>query len=501
MELKMSISNIKSIHYLDFNFPLESGLYAITGENSSGKSTLVTCAATVFYEMPMYDYIGRPNNDASIRFELNGATRSWIFQSGKWIKDNSTEKMKINGFYEGSIIFGNRFRDAIFSKVRILDGLHLNDLEAAEEYIREKLGEVLHDDISFYKNLYVMKGTVAKNKGLSGTPYFYSYNGNLVNQARMSTGENLLVGILHSLNLLRKKRTIHNDGRACIVFLDEIELALHASALRRLVHLLTGFAEEYNCAIFFSTHSLELLRGIKPQNMYYLSKLINGTTNVTNPCYPAYATRNLYSDDGYGLDFVIFVEDDVAQNIVERVMLEKDLLPNARVKILPAGGWTNTISMAFDVISSHLLLKDTRILIVLDKDIKPQVPGFLKSNPKYKNLKVDYLPISSLEKYLKKGLVDQFDKVLYEKLDKYVFQKKPLSALLNEYAKTSDVIADRDGKSLYGCLINELRGMRKDRNELVEVIIKHVMSTDTQSIDELGKFLSEQFDVSANSVQ
>ena len=89
MELKMSISNIKSIHCLDFNFPLESGLYAITGENSSGKSTLVTCAATVFYEMPMYDYIGRPNNDASIRFELNGATRSWIFQSGKWIKETN----------------------------------------------------------------------------------------------------------------------------------------------------------------------------------------------------------------------------------------------------------------------------------------------------------------------------------------------------------------------------------------------------------------------------
>ena len=493
MELKMKIENVKAIKKLEFSFPLESGLYAITGENSSGKSTLVTCASSVFYNMPMYDYIGRPNNDASIEFQMNGAIRRWSYRNNQWSKSGSDERMKINGFYEGSIIFGNRFRDTMFSKVKTLDHLVVGDLETADDYIRKNLGIILHDNENFYEKMYYVKESVCRIKGLTGSPYFYSLDGKFINQARMSTGENLLVSILHSLNILRLKRISHNDGRPCIVFLDEIELALHASALRRLVYFLTDFAETYGLAIFFSTHSLELIRGIKPQNIYYLTRLFNGTITVTNPCYPAYATRNLYSDDGYGFDFVIFVEDDIAKSIVERVINDRQLITNARVKVLPTGGWTNTITMAFDVVTSRLLLKNTKIIVVLDKDISDQVPGFIRGNPQYHDIKLNYLPISSLEKYIKKGLIDSFDQKLYEKLDNYLFQKRPLVALLQEYGQSVEKKEDKDGKALYGILLNELRGMRKGRDELVEIVMKHVMDTDSASINELSEFLAEQF--------
>jgi len=49
MELVMAIKNVKSISEFAFRFPLEKGLYAITGENASGKSTIVACASTVFF--------------------------------------------------------------------------------------------------------------------------------------------------------------------------------------------------------------------------------------------------------------------------------------------------------------------------------------------------------------------------------------------------------------------------------------------------------------------
>lgn len=493
MELKMTIENVKTIKKLEFSFPLESGLYAITGENSSGKSTLVTCASSVFFNMPMYDYIGRPSNDAMIEFQMNGAIRRWTYRNNQWSKNGSDERMKVNGFYEGSIIFGNRFRDTMFSKVKTLDRLTVGDLEPADEYVRKNLGIILHDNENFYEKMYYVKESVCRIKGLTGSPYFYSTDGRFINQARMSTGENLLVSILHSLNILRLKRVSHNDGRPCIVFLDEIELALHASSLRRLVHFLTGFSETYGLAIFFSTHSLELIRGINPQNIYYLTRLFNGTITITNPCYPAYATRNLYSDDGYGSDFVIFVEDDIAKCVIERIMNEKRLIKNARVKVLPTGGWTNTIAMAYDVISSRLLLNNTKIIVVLDKDIYNQVPGFISNNPKYRDIKLNFLPISSLEKYIKKGLIDNLDQKLFETMDTYLFQKRPLNALLQEYGKTVDYQNDKDGKALYGVLLNELRGMRKGRDELVEIVLKHIIDTDVASIEELSNFLSTQF--------
>lgn len=65
---------------------------------------------------------------------------------------------------------------------------------------------------------------------------------------------------------------------------------------------------------------------------------MDDSLSINNPCYPAYATRNLYSDDGYGNDMVILVEDDLAKLIIERILIEKILLQNIRIKVLPTGG-------------------------------------------------------------------------------------------------------------------------------------------------------------------
>ena len=134
---------------------------------------------------------------------------------------------------------------------------------------------------------------------------------------------------------------------------------------------------------------------------------------------------------------------------------------NIRIKILPAGGWTNTLVMANDVISSKLLLRGTKVIVVLDKDIKSQVPDFMKKHKECMHIEPDYLPISSLEKYLKQKLVDQVDAVLYRKLDNYVFQGRPLSSALSKYKTEVDITSDSDGKKLYGVLLNELRSIRK----------------------------------------
>lgn len=493
MELVMRIINVKSIKDMTFSFPLEKGLYAITGENASGKSTLVACASSVFFHMPMNEYFGKPRGGASIEFTLNDTTRKWEYSDNKWKGTNSQKRMSLNGFYEGSIIFGNRFKDTNFNALRMLDHIGPDELEEADEFVRTNLGIILHNDPNHYCNLYSIKDSAKRAYRLVGHPYFNRINDNeYISQARMSTGENLLITILHSLNLRRIQRLKFDDGRPFIVFLDEIELALHASALRRLVLFLEEMSEEFNASIFFSTHSLELIRDIIPQNIYYLERQFDGSLFVTNPCYPAYATRNLYSDDGYGIDAVILVEDDLAKSIIDRILIEKKLLNNIRIKVLPTGGWTNTLVLAHDIISSRLLIKGTRVIVILDRDIQPDVPAFMKKHKECKYLSPDYLPISSLEKYLRQTLITKPDSVFYKKMDNYVFQRNPLSSILNKYRTNVDVAADTDGKKLYGLFIDELRGMRKDRDDLVEIVVKHLMETDLAMVDALSEYLASK---------
>lgn len=492
MNLRMTIKNIKCIKELKFEFPIDPGIYAITGENGSGKSTLISCASTVFYQMPMNEYFGLPK-DAEIDFELNGTFRKWKCKDGKWLSQSSSEKMQLNGFYEGSIIFGNRFKNTRFSIIKLLDNLSEKEMKSASLFVTNKLGEILHNDPSYYKDLYELKKHVAEMNGLYSATFFTKNEQNeLISQPRMSTGENLLLSILKSLDLLKNKRERYNDGRPCIVFLDEIELALHSSALRRLILFLKQTAEDLNLSIFFSTHSIELLREIKSQNIYYISRNFNGSTTITNPCYPAYATRNLYGDDGYGNDIVVLVEDDLAKLIIEKILRDKDLARNIRIKILPTGGWTNTITMAYDIISSNLLQKGTRLVVILDGDIQKQVPEFIKNHKNCSGIKIDYLPIPCLEKYIKNKLLDNFDQNFYSLLDTYLFQKRPLNEIINQYKREHTNESDEDGKTLYGTLLNEIRSMRKERDDLIELVNNYIQQNEETKIEKLENFLRDK---------
>lgn len=493
MEIKMKINKIKSIDNLYFEFPTEAGLYAITGENGSGKSTLIASAATLFFNMPMNDYFGKPNG-ASISFSLGETTRKWECIDGVWEQTSSINKMQINGFYEGSIAFGNRFKDNNFSTIKKLESVSKKDLYKADEFIITNLGVILHDDPGYYENLFVLSRGAAEKHRLLGVQHFYlTESGEYISQIRMSTGENLLISILYSLKTIYNKRITHNDFRPCIIFLDEIELALHSSALRRLILFLKQISNELNMAVFFSTHSLELIREIKPQNIYYLQRNVDRSIAITNPCYPAFATRNLYGDDGYGNDLVILVEDDFAKIIVDKVLFEKDLLKNIRLKVLPTGGWTNTITMAYDITSSHLLNKGTKLVVILDGDIKEEVPNFIRTHKEYSGIAIDYLPIKSLEKYLKDNLFAKVNNNLYNYYDTYLFQKRPIAAIINKYKKENKK-DDFDGKILMGYLMNELKSMRKDREDLVTITVRYLMKNEVANIEQLTEYLRQKIE-------
>ena len=53
MKLKIKIKKIKCIEDLTIELPIDKGLYAITGQNGSGKSTIAACASSVFFHIPM----------------------------------------------------------------------------------------------------------------------------------------------------------------------------------------------------------------------------------------------------------------------------------------------------------------------------------------------------------------------------------------------------------------------------------------------------------------
>lgn len=485
MKLKMNIHKIKCINDLEIEIPTEKGLYAITGQNGSGKSTIVACASSVFFHMPMNDYFGKTDEDAYIAFELENAKRSWKKENHKWIQ-SSNGAMNIKGFYEGSLIFGNRFRDTSYNKLRMIEAIDTNKLIPASDFIRENLGQILQGDSNFYEKLWFVSSNYEK---FDGTVFFYEKNGKRISQFHMSTGENLLISILNSLYIRNNDRA--NLNKPCLIFLDEIELALHPSSLKRLLYFLQEMSNKYNYAIYFSTHSIELISGISPNNIFFIERHSDGSIEIMNPCYPAYATRILYDHSGY--DNIILVEDDLAREIIRRILRKECLLNNRFVHVLPCGGYSNVIDLADDVVRNNLLGKKASICIILDLDIKTNAENYITNNGIANNIPLNYLPIESLEKYLRKKLVKNVDHVLFRRLNDYIFQQKSLTDIINDYVHNNNADNDNNGKILYKLIDSELRERRKDRNELIEMIVEYLFEKNDNMIKKTTSFLNAQF--------
>ena len=162
---------------------------------------------------------------------------------------------------------------------------------------------------------------------------------------------------------------------------------------------------------------------------------------------------------------------------------------------LPTGGWTKTIELAYDITTANMLQKGTRLAVILDQDIVGEVPKFLENNKKFKGVKYDYLPIPSLEKYLKNKLINICDRKFENYLDSYLFQKKSIKDLLIEYKNTqlnNKKDNDKNGKILFGVLMNELNTMKKDRGDIVDFVVRYILENEIESLKDLREYLQKK---------
>lgn len=484
--LKMHIHNMKCIKDLDIELPLESGLYAITGLNGSGKSTIVACAACAFFNLKKDEYFGTTSEDAMITLQCGSNHLSWKKDSkGNWIKDTNCRYVGTNGFYEGSLMFGNRFRDTSFNKIIALEHVPVKKLKKADDFIREALGEILQGDKDYYEKLYFLEN----NELFSGTIYYYEKEDRRVSQFHMSTGECLLLGILTSIYLKMQDRA--SIESPYLMLLDEIEMALHPLSLHRLLSFLDEIARSYNIAIYFSTHSLELIGRISADRIFYINRFQNGKSSVTNPCSSAYATRSLYTLDGY--DSIICVEDILAKTIIERIITKEQLRSGKLVYVSPIGGYTNVLDYTHDTIKYKSCGVRTSICCVLDGDVVEQAKSYIQKQ-KYGDIPVNYLPIESLEKYLYKKLVVEVDDKLFSLLSDYVFQQTSLERILSNYQLKYKGVEDDNGKLLWGMLEKEMDRIDVRKEILVEHIWCFLERNESDRISKISNFLHKQLE-------
>ncbi|HFJ0099553.1 TPA: AAA family ATPase [Yersinia enterocolitica] len=274
-------------------------------------------------------------------------------------------------------------------------------------------------------------------------------NGNLLSQYRMSSGECLLISLLNFIYYSVADNRSGQSGKA-LILIDEIELALHPIAITRLISLLNALqGMQKNVVIYLTSHSPEVIRSIKPSNMFMLSNT-NGNINLTNPCFPSYAIRDVYRHDGF--DYLILVEDKLAASVVDNVLVSNELKSSKLIHITPVGGWQNVLTLHNDLLNNNVIGINRKIISVLDGDVKTEV----MEKDEFKNTPKCFLPIQSIEKLLYDVIFLRKNDALRKIINDKYFILRSLDELIAEHNERYKTTPENPDKKFYFRLKHEL---------------------------------------------
>ncbi len=447
--IKITIHNIKNILDAELEIPFENGIYTIVGANGCGKSTIMLCLGQLISNQLSKLANSDHGDNANVSFEVNEKKTVWEY-SGNHSWRRKGDNIFYKGMYEGSLFYGTRFEDSTsienLVETRTIGGDNIND---ADEYVKQQMSYILHGDLTHYSTLKRIKNrTIAQSFGISNLPYFIEANGSLISQYRMSSGECLLVSLLHFLYNSIERRSIPITQKA-IVIIDELELALHPIAVVRLMDYLKGLVNEHsNLVVYLSTHSPEVIKVVSPKDLYKINN-IDGVITMENNCYPSYLIRDLYSS--VSPDFLLLVEDSLSQLFVNRILADYSLRQSKLIHCVPVGGWKQVLELHAELYNKKVLGTQTEIISILDGDVEGSLT---KSQKKWKHL---FLPIQSVEKFLYSVIKEDKNPKLKKIINDKYFIVRSINEIVADYNKGTLNGQRDDNKNFYSCLCAELK--------------------------------------------
>lgn len=362
---KIYIDNLKGLSDITINF--DDHLTAIMGINGIGKSTIIHALACVY--QPVKDECGEnhrfpeffvPNTDAlwnGSRFSifytepainrreklfLNNyiKTRQYGKRSNRWTPKYSNRPCR-NVYYLGiSTCVPDIESIKTISKISYSSKEKDDDLSKKicnyAAFVLHKDYDSLYDN-SFYKKNF--KGVKTK----AGTKY---------SSLSMGSGEQRVMKILE---------TIVRAEKNSLILIDEIDLLLHVSSIRKLIEVIYRISIEKKLQIIFTSHSMEMLNLIDKVKIQYLLKPLSEDK--------IFVLDRVTDDIIYDLTeektqkYTVYVEDDFAQALVECILREHSI--KSETRIVRFGAIDNAFYLAAAKVIDNC---DENICIVLDGD-------------------------------------------------------------------------------------------------------------------------------------
>ena len=349
----ISLRNVQQIASLDFSVDLtRHGISAIVGKNGVGKTTLARAIRNLSYAdtFPTTAGAGIFGPGSSITYNIDNTSRSFTFDS-KIGSLNCRQSLpaiwRSDIAVELSIPAGDRFnffRSLSDSDLEIRKALALDDFETPAELIL--LLRAIYPDSNF-DNLAEIK--------LRKASYYCIRrpDGRYIREDYLSSGEYFLINLYKRVRLGKK-----------LIFVDEIDISLDASAQVRLLVELRKLCHVYQSNVVFTTHSLAMIRMLEDGELYYFS--LNCGQASIEPASFGYINSVLYGFRGW--DRYILTEDDVLKEFLEFIISRYCADVFLTYLVIYVGGSGNVTNMLDQNTQEQFLAPSDRVIAVLDGD-------------------------------------------------------------------------------------------------------------------------------------
>lgn len=365
-ELKsVFFKNLKGLK--EVNIVFEKPLTAIMGVNGSGKTTVIHALACAYQppkgghgEDHKFSDFFVPNTDAlwqgsefyivNRRIDKNTVLPSRKYEKAfdRW-SPRYANRPRRNVYYIGidsclpEIEKNTTQKRIIYSSTRKEDRTSKKVIKDAAAILN--------------KNYQALMENTFHNKHFTGVEL---NSGLKYSSLSMGTGEQRTIKILEKLS---------NAEPYSLILIDEIDLLLHVSSLKRLIKRLYEIARDKHLQIIFTTHALEMIELTQYVGIQYISTISLVGINDNSEKTVVYNTIN--SDLIYNLTgsnnrpIKIYVEDEFAKSVVKKVL--RMLNMSGKADVIKYGAIENSFTIASAKVLSGEDYKNTLILLDGDK--------------------------------------------------------------------------------------------------------------------------------------
>lgn len=357
---KIHIERLKGLYNLEIDF--DKSLTAIMGVNGIGKSTVLHALACAFQpdrngDNHKFPEFFPPNTDATWKDSKFDIEMEIFEEGGNKIKGEKYKKQ----YDRWTPRYKKRpVRNVYYIGISTcVPDIEKEKLKGNVQYKSKKKDDRVSDKIIkdaayiMNKDYKTLMENNSRNRSYLGleTQSHLKYS-----SLSMGTGEQRTIRIL---------QIAYAAEAYSLLLIDEIDLLMHVSSLKRLIKCLYNIAETRHLQVIFTTHSLVVDSMKAYLDIKYLENMPSKVGVNKTLVYPNISQDLIYNLTGDVKKPVhIYAEDELAKGIIKSVVSKLQM--SSKVEVLTYGAATNAFTLAAGMILKKEKVKN--YLIVLDGD-------------------------------------------------------------------------------------------------------------------------------------